>query len=269
MAFIDKYQHQIQQNVPVVYEGLEFHPLLVRDYPLYATARPAFELMLSSLANPRMARLPWCACLWALDTECEKQTGKLGEFLAEVLWVLSVALRLNANPETQSFPMRPVFTQSNELTAIMVGNPQGDYVLLNMQQMDNVRQIIAAQNGYDLPNEEWNPELVRAAQDNARRGDFALDLKFDDLVYSVALHAHCRASEVYEWTIREFTGIQDAIDRTLGYMIYTLVEKSGQVEFKYGNPYPTWKLNRKPNLPTGFRSVADIDAGAKGLIAGT
>lgn len=269
MAFIDKYQQQIQKNAPVIYEGLEFHPLLVRDYSLFATARPAFELMLSSLTDPRMARLPWCACLWALDRECEKQTGKLGEFLAEVLWVMSVALRLNANTETQSFPMRPVFSQSGELTAIMVGNPGADFILLNMRQMDNVRQIIAAQNGYELPNEEWNPELVRAAQENARRGNYDLDTNFDDLVYSVALHCHCRVSEIYEWPIREFTGMQDAIDRTLGYVVYNIAEKSGYVQFKNGNPYPTWKLNRKSDLPTGFRSVADIDEGAKGLIAGT
>lgn len=269
MAFMDKYQQQIRENVPVVYEGLEFHPLLVRDYPLFSTARPAFELMLSSLQNPKLARLPWCACLWALDRECEKQTGKTGNFLTEVLFAMAYALRLDAYAESRSFPLRPVFSQDGELTAIMVGNPQTDYALLNMRQMDDVRQIIAAQNGYNLPNEEWNPELVRAAQENAQRGGSGIEYDFEDLVYSVALQCRCKASEIYTWSIREFTKMQDAIDRSLGYQIYTMAEKSGYVTFPKGNPYPTWKFNRKSDLPTGFRSIADIDAGAKGLIAGT
>ena len=63
--------------------------------------------------------------------------------------------------------------------------------------------------------------------------------------------------------------MQDAIDRTLGYQIYTAVEKGGNVTFKNGNPYPTWKFDRKSGMPAGFVSIAELDAGAKGLLAGT
>lgn len=268
MAFVDKYQRQIQENVPVVYNDLTFYPLLVRDYALYANARLSFELMLSSLQDPKLARLSWCACLWALDLECEKQEGKPGMYLAWVLCVLAAALRLDASRDGE-IPLRPVFAQSGELTSIMVGNVQANYALLSMRQMDDVRQIIAAQNGYDIPNENWNPELVRASQENARRNSDNLVFSLEDLIYSVAVNAHCRASDIYGWTIREFRKTQEAIDRTLNYQIYTLAEKSGNITFKYGNPYPSWKFERKVDMPAGFRSIADIDASAKGLIAGT
>lgn len=268
MAFIDKYRQQIQSNAPVVYEGLEFHPLTVRDYPLYSSTKPAFELMLSSLADPKLARLSWCACLWELDKRCEQPTGTPGIFLTGVMYVLAVALRLDAT-ENGDFQMRPVFAQSGELTAIMIGNPQLDYALLNMRQMDDVRQIIAAQNDYEIPDENWNPELVKAAQENARRNAPDLKYDFEDLVYSVALHSHCRPSEVYDWTIREFHKTQAAIDRSFGHLIYTLAEKSGNVTFKKGNPYPTWKFDRKPDMPVGFQSISELDEGAKGLVAGT
>lgn len=268
MAFADRYRQQIRENVPVVYEDLKFYPLTVRDYGLYMTAKPAFELMLSSLKDPKLARLSWCACLWALDRECEQQTGKLGMFLTQVLYVLAMALRLDATANGE-FPLRPVFAQSGELTAIMIGDVQiGNYALLNMRQMDDVREIIAAQNGYDLPNENWNPELVRAAQENASRNSMNLDLDFEDLVYSVALNAHCRASDIYGWTIREFHKTQDAIDRTLGYVIYSLADKSGFVTFKNGTPYPTWKFDRKNDTPAGFKTIAEIDESAHGLLAG-
>lgn len=253
---------------PVVYENLEFHPLKVKDYHHYARAKNAFELMLGSL-SPRLARLPWCACLWALDKECEQQTGQLGEYLVSVMIVLAKALRLEGDDSNGSLPLRPVFAQDGQLTAIMVGEYTGTFVLLDMIKMDKVRRIIADQNGYDIPNEEWNPELVRAAQENARRNSLGLQSSFETLLYSVASNAHCRAKDILDWSIREFHGMQEAIDRNYGYLIYTLAEKSGNVTFSKGNPYPTWKFDRKSDMPTGFKSIAELDAGAKGLVAGT
>lgn len=268
MAFTDKYQHQIRENAPVVYEDLTLYPLLVRDYPLYLMAKPAFELMQASLLRPALARMPWCACLWELDRECEKQTGEYGLFLTEVMLVLSKALRLDAY-ENGDYPLRPVYSQSGELTAIMLGNPQTSYSILDMRQMSEVRQIIAAQNGYEIPDESWNPELVQAAQENAARRNATIEYDFEALVYSVALNAGCRPKEIYDWTIREFHKTQEAIDRKLNYLIFNLAEKSGNVTFKDGNPYPSWRFNSKSDMPTGFRTIADIDQSAQGLIAGT
>lgn len=267
MAFIDKDQHQAEENAPVIFNGLEFYPLLVRDYPLYLRAKQSFELMLSSL-TPRLARLPWCACLWELDRECEKQTGKTGEYLVGVLCVMAKALRLNAYADG-SIPLRPVFSQTGELTAIMLGTTQANYSMLDMRQMDEVRRLIAAENDYEIPDENWNPELVRAAQMNAQSGEMGLEYDLEALVYSVAANIGCRARDIYDWTIREFHGMQHAIDRRLGYVIYTLAETSGYVKYSKGNPFPTWKFDRKSDLPTGFKSIAELDAGAKGLVAGT
>lgn len=267
MAFLDKYQKEIQRNAPVVYEGLTFHPLLVEDYDIFNVGKQSYELMLSSLKDPKLARLNWCACLWELDRQCEKQTGTRGYFLEVALYVMALALRLNAGYDG-SFPMRPVFAQDGSLSAIMIGDPS-DCGLLNMMQMDDVRQIIAAQNGYEIPNENWNPELVKAAQENASRNTTNIDYDFETLVYSVALQCHVRAEEIYGWYIREFEKMQDAIERDIMFRICATVEMSGNVEFTKGNPYPSWKFNRKPGMPAGFRTISDIDAGAKGLIAGT
>lgn len=267
MAFIDRYRQQIRENVPVVYNGLEFHPLTVRDYGAYSAGKQPYELMLSSLKNPRFARLSWCACLWELDKECEKQTGELGDFLMTALYIMALALRLDADRDG-NYPLRPVFSQEGQVNAVAVVNSQVDYTLFNMVQMNDVRQIIAEQNCYDIPNENWNPELVKAAQDNAARGSIDLDFDMEDLVYSVAVQAGCRAKDVYDWTIREFIKTQDAIERKLGYMICSLAEAQG-AKYERGNPHPTWKFNRKSDMPAGFRTISDIDAGAKGLIAGT
>ena len=84
----DRYQRQILGDAPVTFNDLEFNPLLVRDYPDYARAKQAMELMQSSL-SPQLARLSWCECLWALDRECEKQTGKIGDFLVSTMIVMA------------------------------------------------------------------------------------------------------------------------------------------------------------------------------------
>ena len=151
----------------------------------------------------------------------------------------------------------------------MVGETYGNYVLFNMQQMAEVRTIIAQQNGYDIPDENWNPELVRAAQENAKGKSNGVEADFETLLYSVAANTGCRAKDILDWTIREFHGMESAIDRKIGYQIYTLAEAGGYVTFPKGNPYPTWKFNRKSEMPTGFVSIAELDAGAKGLVAGT
>ena len=41
---------------------------------------------------------------------------------------------------------------------------------------------------------------------------------------------------------------------------------SGQVKFKNGNPYPTWIATPK-GLPAGFKTIKELDDGAKGLLA--
>ena len=272
MAIENKYRNEIRLNLPVVYEGLSFYPLTVLNYELCEAARPSFELMQASLKNPRIARLPWCACLWALDEDCREKTGKEGRFLTYVLSVMAEALRLNAfadeeNGGKKAYPIRPLFGRDMTLKGILV-EADGRYVNLGMPEMNDVRRIIAAQNGYNIPEETWNPELVKAAQENAKGKTSGIVPDLSTLVYSVAFQCGVTAADVYQWTIRDFKGMQDAIDRSLYFQILATAEKSGYIKFKGGNPVPTWKFDKRSDLPTGFRTIADIDAGAKGLIQG-
>lgn len=269
MPITDKYRREIEEGLPIEFNDLAFHPLTVRDYETYLAGKEPFELMLSSLGDPKLARLPWCACLAAIDLKYQEQTGNLGLYLVCVMRVLDAALRLGVTDGTGTGDILPCFTNEGQLTAIAIRENGKPTAFLNMQQMDAVRQIIAAQNGYKIPDESWNPELVKAAQMNAADSGSGIEYDQHTLICSVAAQYRCRPSEIYDWTVKEFMDAQEAIDRAMGYQIYTLAESAGWVTFKNGNPYPTWKFNRKAALPTGFRTIADIDAGAKGLIAGT
>lgn len=269
MAFIDRYAREIRENKPIDYAGMTLHPLTVADFALYQSAKAAMELMLSSLP-PAMARLSWFGALMALDAESRRLGGN-ADFAGSVLRLLAAALKLEpltdpAGSGRQSYPMRLMFQQDGKLAGIQIGMTGG--LLIAPKQMGQIREILAAQNGYELPDENWNTELVEAQRYTQARKNRGGEVKFDleALVYSVALGAHVRAAEIWSWPLREFLQTEEAIDRAVNYQIYTLAEAGGNVRFKNGNPYPTWKLNRRPELPGDFQSVDELDAGAKGLL---
>lgn len=266
MSIANKYAEAIRENRPVEYKGLEIWPLTVRDYALYHNARIAFELMQSSLP-PQLARLSWCACLYALDQAAREQ-NIAGDFLNLAMAVFAKALRLEPFLDMRTgesrLPLR-FQTKNGVLDAIFIQ----DGVCLDMMQMDEVRRIIAAQNGYEIPDENYNPELVAALQYTASQQENDLVLDFDALVYSVAVNAHTPPASIWNWTIRDFQKTQEAIDRAFGYQIYTTASMSGFVTFPKGNPFPTWKYARKAALPGAMKTIDDLDAGAKGLLADT
>lgn len=261
---IDGYKSLVRRNKPIVYNGLTFNPLTVEQIALYQSAKPSFELMQSSLP-PQLASLSWCECLDALDKQGHEE-GKTTIFLTAVLVVIAVATNLQIMNDT--YPIREVRHKDGKLLSFLFGaidNP----TIISMNDMDEIRKIIAAQNLYDIPDESWNPDLVRARKHLAANAKSNIDIDFDDLVHSVALNAHVNPSDIWDWTIRDFLLTQDAIDRTLNYQIFTTAEHSGFVKFKSGNPFPTWKYNRKYDMPNEFKTVEEFDAEAKGLLGVT
>ena len=269
MPIIDRYKEEIRENKPIEYSGVTLYPLRVRDFALYQNAKPAMELLLSSL-TPTLARLSWFACLQQMDADAI-EAGTPTNFTGSVLRLLAQALHLEAQTDPVRggavYPLIPLFRQeTNRIASLQVGFSGGR--LIDAKSMGEIRELLAAQNGYTLPNEEWNPELVKAQRYTQTQKDarFGIEYDFEALVYSVACGAHARVSEVWDWPIKEFFGIEKAVDRMVNYQVYTSAEASGMVKFKNGNPYPSWRFNRSAELPGDFKSLDELDAGAKGLL---
>lgn len=179
MQGVNKYANEVRENTEIEFNGLTFYPLTVRDFPLYRSAAAAFELMQSSLP-PKFARLSWCQCLDEMD-----KLGNGSPFLEPVLNVVAKALRL----ERIKLPDGAYGYQLSTLRK--EGTLMGIYIrehetVLTIQMMDEVRQIIAAQNDYQLPDEKWNPELVAAEQYLNGQNMPKLDIEIEAWVYSVA-----------------------------------------------------------------------------------
>ena len=255
------YEDELREYLTIEFEGLRFHPLPVKRLALYQGAKAAMELMLSSLPI-RFVKMTWIEALDALDKEASDEqihTGYLGSILA----LLNEALKLNAFQNPRALMLAR--DQEGKLSSIIV--QQGPTpTALNAQQMSTVREILAAQNGYEIPDENWNVDLVRAQQYLRDQKSQGLGGSLEDAVCALAAATGFRVKEIWNWPIREYLGMQSAVDRRLRFQIYTAAELSGQVKFKNGNPFPTWIATPK-GLPTGFKSLKELDEGAKGLLA--
>lgn len=255
------YEDELREYLPIEFEGLRFHPLPVKRLALYQGAKAAMELMLSSLPI-RFVKMTWFEALDALDKEASDEQMHTG-YLGSILALLNEALKLNAFQNPRALMLAR--NQEGKLSSIIV--QQGPTpTALNAQQMSTVREILAAQNGYEIPDENWNVDLVRAQQYLRDQKSQGLGGSLEDAVCALAAATGFRAKEIWNWPIREYLGMQSAVDRRLRFQIYTAAELSGQVKFKNGNPCPTWIATPK-GLPTGFKSLKELDEGAKGLLA--
>lgn len=259
MQGVNKYANEVRENKEIEFNGLTFYPLTVRDFSLYRSAAAAFELMQASLP-PKLARLSWCQCLDEMD-----KLGKGSAFLDPVLNVLAKALRLERIrlPDGAYGYQISTLRRDETLLGIYIREHQ---TVLTIPMMDEVRQIIAAQNGYQIPDESWNPELVAAEQYLSSTNTPKLDVEIEAWVYSVAANTGKDSDELWNWPIRKFRGYDRAIERKLGYQIYTLAQAVGLTKFEKGPPYPTWKFDRLSELPAGFKTLTQLEAKAKGQL---
>lgn len=261
-SVLDKYGEQIRENKPINYNGIVFNPLTVRDMTMYLSAKLSFELMLSSL-SPALARLSWIEALYELDKIGEQKT----DFFRSVLNVIAIAANVQTYNNGQTFDLSVMGTPDGKLSSFILGQKTtNDPKVITVQQMSEVREIIATQNGYVIPDESWNPDLVRAQQYTAGQSDIKLKTDFDSLVAAVSVQTHSRMAEIYDWPIREFFLQRKAIDRSLRFTIYGLAEAMGS-RFKDGNPVPMWEYEREMDLPDKFKTLAELDNGAKGILA--
>lgn len=109
-----------------------------------------------------------------------------------------------------------------------------------------LRELIAQQNGIELPDEMANSELLQARSDLSQGGT-PLKASLEDLICSVALKAHVSPGEIAEWTVRRFQATERAIDRSDGHWMASVTIAAGG-KFKGGNPFPSWKYDREEGL---------------------
>ena len=122
-----------------------------------------------------------------------------------------------------------------------------------------IRSILAEQNGLELPNESFNPELVQAERDIKQLRSLPLKYDIDTLISSVAYLSNIHERDIDDWTVLQFDNSVRAIERDKNYMLYHQAELGGMVKFTKGNPCPSWCYDKEEGLSPALRTAKDVN----------
>jgi hypothetical protein len=258
-----QYQDEIREFQPVEFEGLKFYPLQVKQLALYQIAKPAMELMLSTLPL-RFVRCSWINALEAMDREAAEKKIKTGYF-GSFIRLLDAALRTDVLHNPSSIII--AHNKDGTFAALLIQQEKNQKIALLEKHFTTVREILAEQNGYTIPDENWNPDLVRAqAYLRGQQTGSESGGSLEDAVFALAAATGHRASEIWNWPIREYLQMQSAVNRRLCFEIYKTAELIGNVKFTKGNPYPSWIWDSRSELPRGFKTLRELETEAAGLL---
>ena len=230
--------------------GAVLYPVRMRDYERWAICKQAITLRQSALPA-KYAVMPYLAALYAIDAENGFALG-----LAQSLRVLISMATLHP---LEDINILVSAKDTNQLTAIAYA--EGDKLIrIEPKDFAQVRKTIAEQNGEQLPDEAENLELVQAEIDIAEQNSADLDYNFETMLDSVSYVGRIGKAELLDMTIRAFGRLRSAIDRDKLFTAYVAAELSGMVQFKKGNPVPSWCFDKRKDGSAALESMSDFAA---------
>lgn len=247
MPLTQEQQTAVRKGEPIPWNGLTLYPILVEDYDKFSIAKTGITAQQQTLPGKYVV-MRYLEALFALDYDVRAAGGPEGGLFSRVLLLLTLSLRLKVEKGADGREYIPIGIQTamdnpRKLIALKVrqGEAQAEITPKNFGEL---REILAAQNEVELPDETANPELVQAERDLAAQGSINLIPDSEALIYSVSVKTHIPVKNLLKWTIREFVLMERAIDRTTGHFIAALTEAAG-AKYKNGNPFPSWKYDRE------------------------
>lgn len=262
-----QYKRAAARYQPITDGGLTMHPVRVRDYDLFRLARPALEVLQSSLPVAYLS-MPLLQVYFQLDVIGPLTSGAAATGLwGSALLALSLALRLGEGmePEERIRKFRYVVTAEDKtrLQALRATINGEEMIEITPVRFQRLRQIIAEQNGVELESERADPELVKAERDLAAMKEATLKADLEQLVASVCALTGADEVEIDEWPIRKLTSRANAIQRAMQYIVCSVGEMSG-AKWKGGNPVPHPFYER---VSDGRAALTDLNDFAKGAAA--
>lgn len=243
-------------GTPEEWNGLLAYPVQMKDYPLFLTARECISTAQQTWPVPwcavkyfdgliGMGLLPRLALLLKLVFRLPEELTVYPKTAAPFMGEVACRAGGGCPPHPASPGAPPQGGSQRKIVSLLVA--QGDRrAEITPKNFPSLRELIARQNGIELPDEMANPELLQARNDLAQGGT-PLKASLEDLICSVALKARASPGEIAEWTVRRFQAIERAIDRSDGHWMASVTIAAGG-KFKGGNPFPSWKYDREEGL---------------------
>lgn len=251
--FTDKYA-AILKYEPIELNGLVYYPLKVMDYEKWQAIKPVLTLRQGTLPAV-YACMTYLQCVWALQYDAMKQ-GTTGNNLWDMLACLMfLSLRLSDKDIIQPIGNPEDPRMVSAMRIVKDGEPYD----ISAFEFNQVRKLIADQNGAELPDEAANPDLIEAAEDMARSSNTKLKAELGDMLTSVSSVRNIRRADMLEWPIKELDDEVRAINRRFGFFLASIAESQG-AKFPKGNPHPTWIFEKCKDEFAGLISLDKLSA---------
>jgi len=226
-------QQKIKRYLPIDLNGLTFYPITVENYQSYQSAKQVLLMRMSALPV-KYAVKTYLEALWLLDIDNYEKTGSFAGYIGSIIRLLRLALRLGAN----EIDIVTDTETGRDLKALQI-TQNGKTVTLKPIEFMAIRQLLAEQNGDELPDEADNLDIVQSEAIIAELNAKNLDYDIENQIMAVAVEMKMRKAEIYEWTIKEYTDVVSAITLSKQHLICGIGEMSG-ASWKGGNPAPSW-----------------------------
>ena len=267
-----KYTKLINKYKPIETEGFTLYPITVEHYEEFLLASQAICFMQQALPIQLMS-IPLLSAFFMMDLDRTfRKEAPTGLFTSAVL-SLVLAMRLADDEES-------AIEVCKELVAVTdKENPTKLKALvfrrdiragreprtITPYQYENIRRVIAAQNGLTIPDELDNPELVEAEHDLAEKGAPKLDTKVINMINAAAALTGKEEEEIYGWPILKLSRRLESFKRIIDYMVCAIGEGNG-ASWKNGNPTPHPFFDRIKGGSDALISMESF-AGGEGLRA--
>lgn len=235
----------IRRGEPITESELTFYPITMDYYDVFIQCKNALILRQASLPV-RYLSMDYLSALFTLEIDELKSGKEPSQVFLKVMTLLHLSLRIGLNVE-ELYKNIEVSIEKDKirLKHILIKQNEKIVKFTPLDFSTRFRQIIAEQNGLELPDEAENIALVR---DNEKLKELnnkgkSLNVNLDDLIASVAYQSKVSEKEIMTWTVREFENRKKAIDRDKRFMFCGQAEMSGMVSFKNGNPAPSWQFD--------------------------
>lgn len=235
----------IRQGKPVNCLGLTFYPIQMCHYELFLLCKNALAVRLSTLPV-KYAIKDYVNAIFALEVDSAKENKSVGGIFGKILELWKLSLRIDDFGGEDIFKdtlrFRKTADGGLEIDRFVVTQENKTVEISAEEFSTKVRNLIAMQNGIELPDENQSADLARAQEQmhELRSSGIKLNQSVDSLISSVAYLSRVRERDIDEWTVLEFENRRKSIERDKKYTLYGQAEMSGMVSFKKGNPYTSW-----------------------------
>lgn len=252
---------KIRKGEPITIEfgepkqELTFYPVKMSNYEEFLSVKNAWTIRMTSLPVQYLS-MPYLSALWAVDYDSILATGESAGFFNRIIRLLSLSLRLGQ--EGNEMQLEYPEDDPRKLLAIIL-TIDGQTVKITPQEFTNyIRPIVAEQNGIELPDESFNPDLVAEEKKISEMNSANIKYDIGTLIASVAYQLKVRERDMDEWTVLEFENARKAIERDKMFTLYRQAQLSGMVTFKGKIPYPSWCFDEEEGLTPALKTMDEM-----------